>query len=330
MLNFLVPKGYSNFNLYKGIGKSNAGGGIAIKYARCVEAAEPYWESQRIEHIDAMDGDILIAEFNSFMVDDWAEIVKDFLTAPARIKILCMSDLSVLKAPKKMVSYLVEGAHGKPGANFVTHNCKYQQRLLQCAGITHSVPLCDPVPETLFYPAVKTKRITAIGQIAWYKRSDAVLALFEALKATDIETCYIGGADFWGNVQVSDKDKETHEKIKEVADEFIENASTLEVASKVNTSMYYGHFSIHDVANQAGQENLLAGNTIFSLTHPINKERPGVRVGSVSEMAAAILAYDFSVAKANAESAREFGLKHYSYAVYQEQLSTILRMARQL
>lgn len=330
MLNFLVPKGYSGFNLYKGIGKSNAGGGIAIKYARCVEAAEPYWESQRIESIDAMDGDILCAEFNSFMVEDWADLVKAFLTAPARIKILCMSDLSVLKAPKKMVSYLIEGAHGERGADFVTHNCKYQQRLLRCVGITHSVPLCDPTPETLFYPAIKELRITAIGQIAWYKRSEAVLALFKGLKESDIQTCYIGGADFWGNVQVLDKDKETHEQIKEVADEFIENASTLEVASKVNASTFYGHLSIHDVANQAGQENLLAGNTIFSLTHPINKERPGIRLASVSEMLDAIKAYDKQAMKQNAEKAREFGLKNYAYAVWQEQLSTILRMARQL
>ena len=330
MLNFLVPKGYSQFNLYKGIGKGNAGGGIAVKYARCVEAAEPYWESQRIESIDAMDGDILCAEFNSFMVEDWAECVKSFLTAPARIKILCMSDLSVLKAPKKMVSYLIEGAHGRPGADFVTHNCKYQQRLLQCVGISNSLPLCDPVPETLFYPAVKKLRITAIGQIAWYKRSDAVLALFEGLKDSDIETCYIGGADFWGNVPVLDKDKETHERIKEVADEFIENASTLEVASKVNTSTYYGHFSIHDVANQAGQENLLAGNTIFSLTHPINKERPGIQLASVIEMVDVIRAYDKKTMQQSSEKARKFGLENYSYGVYQEQLSTILRMARQL
>ncbi len=330
MIDFLIPPSYVQYDLAAPNTRENAGGGIAVKYARCVEAADRFWGARRIGDIHDVESNIVLVDWSWFVLENNNPLqrAKAFLSLDVPVKILYGSDLSILKAHHDLRRLVIEGAHNKNGINAITHNTQYQRRMYHCIGISNSFLLADPIPEKVFTPAEKRRRLNCMGQIAWYKRSTLVRDLFYLLEDTDIETCYIGGANLWGNVTPATEDIETHEEIQELADIFVENASTLDTAYYVNSSMFYAHLSLHDVSNQAGQENLMAGNPGYGLTHPVLKERPFQTFQSIEDIAEALVNLDESQCTKHAEKARQFALKNYSYKAWEEQLAHLLHQVR--
>jgi len=327
MIDFLIPETHVTYDLTKKNGTNNPGGGIAVKYARVIEAAEPYWEAKRVSETEEITSDIVLVDWQWFVNRDREEIIeatKAFLQLDVRLKILYGSDLTIIKAPRKIRELVLEGGHGRSGVDIVTHNSEYQRNLYKAAGIHDSTLLIDPTPEHLFYPAEKHNRVIAIGQVGWYKRTDLVIKTFHKLTLKGIETCYVGGKNTWGDNVPTAQDVELHEQLKDLADIFIENASTTETAYWTNTSKYYIHVSHHDCSNQAGQENMMAGNLIYGLTHPINRERYGWVHDTTQEIADSITkTTDF---EKESKTTRKVARRKYSYATWRHQLGTLLHL----
>ena len=330
MIDILIPEQYVGFDLYQPVGAHNIGGGTSIKYARCAEASQKHWGGRRIGHVDQIENDIVLIEpqWFTFQIHRWTDAIKELMLHPAKTKILCNTDFAIFRYPKELTHTLLFGARNLPPVTAITHPNLYMKHLLTTVGIDDSFHLCDPIPEYIFYPAQKKKRIVCAAQVGWYKRSEAVAALYEELKDSDVETVYIGSKDMWGNARPYANDNELQEKIENATETYLGNLSTVEGAQHVNAATFVLHAGYQDNTHQAGQEGLMAGAVGFSFTHPLNRERNFRMFDDVKPLAEAIRAYDMGKFQEDSEKSREFALSHYSYPHWQSQFGDLLAHCR--
>ena len=298
-------------------GPKNVGGGPRVKYAR-------YRSFPNVELIlspDEASHDIVMADWLYFheYLDVFDEKVKAFLELDVKVKGIIGTELKFLTWADNIRRRLIDGV------DFITHVNAYHKQMYAYAGIERSTFVGDPVPEFIFYPAVKERRLVCMGQIAWHKRSELVIELFERLKASDIETCYIGSASMWGH----DKDPESEaleSQLKAVSDVFVENATQDQVAYWVNRSMFYAHLAWHDCAPISQRECMMAGLVSFALTHPGLREvtQRQHRFSDVKAMTEGIKAYNRSIFPVESKRNREHAVYLNSYASVKRQWDTLL------
>ncbi len=324
-LKFLVPPEFVGYDLSRPPSRTNRGGGVGVKYARVEQAGGDDFDCKRISTVDEVEADdVVFADWLWFCTGidtTMIEQAKRFIELP-NPKVLYGSELAVLGYPRTIIRQLVESA------DLITYNTEYQRDLYKVIDIHNARFLCDPIPESLFKPAsAKERRLVCVGQISQAKRSEAVVEIFEHLASSEVERVYVGGGMAWGDNHQDKKNSELHFRIADVADEFVENATELEMAQIVNRSAYYGHVSIHDVASSGMQENGAAGNVIFGLTHPVLKERTSYRFSDPKSLAEAVLTYPFESDRHQQDIDAMLAIaKDWSYSAWREQMELILRI----
>jgi len=325
-LKFLLPAKFVNYDLLKPPGPNNIGGGVGVKYARIEEAGGEEYRCTRIAETGAVEADdIVFADWLWFCATDgksMSDQAKAFIELQ-NPKCIYGSELCVLTWPQKLIQRLIENA------DLITYNTEYQRELYRVIGIHNSRFLCDPVPESLFFPSLHKmqRRLVCVGQISEAKRSIAVLKIFEKLRDSGVERFYIGGSMAWGNKYSYKKDAQLHNQIKAVSDSFIENATQGEMAEIINESAFYVHVSYHDVASSSNQENMSAGNITFGLTHPVLRERTPYRFDKPASLAQAVADYPFQTKKHQQDITKVVETANqWSYTAWREQISAILRL----
>lgn len=320
----LVAYTHADHDLMLPSGKDNPGGGVAIKYARCATIPGKH-QFRIITSIAEIESDVVFADwfwFSKTFMDyedfDYDQRIDQFLNLDVRFKGISGMELSMMGWPDKRRRRLIEGV------DVITHVNEYQRQLYRYCGIEDSKLLADPVPETVFYPAQKSPRLVCVGQISSCKRSHLVAELFEGLKASDIQTCYIGSSSSWGRLIHDTADKALEKRIKNAADLFLGSLPQAEVAYYMNQSMFGAHVAWHDVAPIWQRENTMAGNVTFALTHPALKKVPAYRYKTIEEMIRGIRSYPMKKFDKDSEKARKFAVKTNSYAAWQKQLLSIV------
>ena len=325
-LRFLIPPEFMAYDLSRPPGRVNRGGGMGVKYARVEKAGGDDFDCKRISTVDEVEAnDIVFCDWLWFCAGGIGTTMqsqaKQFVEL-SNPKIIYGSELAVLGYPRTIIRRLVESA------DLITYNTQYQRDLYKVIDIHNARFLCDPIPESLFKPASqKERRIVCVGQISQAKRSEAVVEIFEHLSGSDVQRVYVGGNIVWGESHQDKKSSELHFRIAELADTFVENATELEMAQIVNRCAFYGHVSKHDVASSGMQENGLAGNVIFGLTHPVLKERTSYRFRDPKSLAEAVSAYPFESEQHQQDIDAMLAVaKDWSYAAWRQQLAYILRI----
>ena len=330
----LIPYTLAGYNLLKSPGPDNQGGGVSTKYARC-ETIPGEISFRRITTIAEVNSNTVFADWlwfsGAFLGSKQDETkekrIQDFLSLDVKFKGISGTELNAVSWAEKDRRMLIRGVDGLKGVDCITHVNDYQKKMYRYCGIMGSKFLCDPINEYLFYPARKENRLVCMGQVGWHKRSALVIKLFELLKGSEIETCYLGGSAMWGNVKNTEYNA-IHEEVEAVADRFVENATEAQCAYWLNNSKYYAHVAWHDTSPISQRENMMSGNVTFALTHPSMKEVTPYCFETVEELAAAILAYhqDPDVTRFTTESlnAHNFALKTNSYQAWRQQIRKIL------
>ena len=323
-LKFLMPPEFAEYDLSMPPSQRNRGGGVGVKYARIAEIEGDY-DCERISEVDEIESDdVVFVDWLWFCTGQSKSLVdqaKLFIELP-NPKIIYGSELTVLGYPQAVVQRLIENA------NLITFNTEYQRKLYRVIGIYDARFLCDPVPESLFKPAhSKELQVVCMGQISASKRTDAVLEIFKRLEGSEIKRVYIGGSLSWGN---NNQDKELgtlHSEITAHSDIFIENATQAEVASTTNKSAFYVHTAYHDVASSSCQENMMSGNVVLGLVHPMLRERTPYRFADVDLLVDAIIEYPFESEQheQDVEKARAIA-EAWSYKAWIKQLASILKL----
>ena len=324
-LKFLVPDKCVGYDLSRPPGLRNPGGGIGVKYAR-VEEASDFHLCQRASSLDEIEADdIVFADWLWFLPDKKGEThvdkVKAFVSLP-NLKGIYGSELSVLTWESQLLKQLIAGTH------IITHNTDYQRNLYGILGIYTSRFLCDPIPESVFSPLSqgRERRLVFMGQISLAKRSNAVIEIFNALKGSGVERCYMGGRTMWGDYAPTKIESKLHDEIESASDIFMENATQAEVAAVVNGSSFYGHVSHHDVASSACQENMMSGSVVFGLSHPVLQERTPHRFREPLELANAVRGYELDSPQHTADIDNALQVaSQWSYQAWNQQLEAILR-----
>ena len=316
-INILCYGDWKYYQLESQPGPKNKGGGPFTKYARL----NTFPEVELILKPEEATRGIVFADWLYFHenknISD--EKVKSFLELEADFKGIIGTELKFLTWLDTLRSKLIKNV------DCITHVNAYQRDLYKTVGIENSKFLADPVPEHLFYPAQKQRRLVCMGKIGWNKRTQLVIDLFKALKDTSIETCYLGGASMWGskeNLYANELQKD----LEEVTGVFIENATQQQVAYVLNSSMFYAHVAWHDVSPISQRENMMAGNVSFSLTHPGLREVTPYNYTDIEEMVAAILAYPDEKFAEDSAKARDFAIKTNSYQAWRKQLNLVLEI----
>lgn len=154
-----------------------------------------------------------------------------------------------------------------------------------------------------------------------------MLEIFSKLEGSGVERYYIGGVYVWGNNSQDRDSGELHNSIKNVAYIFVENATQDEMAAIINESAFYAHVSYHDVSSCSFQENMMAGNIPFGLTHPVVRERTHYRFNEPDQLAEAIASYPFESETHVQDLNNTVEIaKQWSYAAWREQMAAILRL----
>ena len=319
----LVAYPHADHDLLRPPGKTNAGGSVPLKYARTAVMAGNH-HFRLITSLAEIESDILFADwlwFDQAFLDHRAvnpdEQIAMFLDVDVRFRGISGTELSVMTWPDARRRKLVENV------DCITHVNEYQRELYKYCGIQDSKRLCDPVPETLFYPAQKTKRLICMGQIANAKRSDLVYELFKALRDTDIETCYIGSSTTWG-AALHEEDIALEKAIKSIADVFLGDCTQIDAAYWLNRSTFYAHVGWQDVGSIAQREAAMAGVITFALTHPSMKEVPAYRCETLQELATAVVNYPMEAFEKDSERARNFAMAYNAYEAWHQQILAIV------
>ena len=323
-MRILVPEAVAQFDLRMPVGNRNPGGGMSVKYARVEEALrQRYPDVRRVSTLAEVETESVIVDALWFL-DNLASKVDAFLTRKFRFAMLYGSQECLLTWPNKHRVKLLSGI------DVITHNCDYQRAMYRACGIHHSQFLCDPVPEHVFYPAPKVPRIFASGQISIEKNTPALIALFEMLQGSGIETGYLGSATMWGETVSSASVAMRYRlqsELEAVTDTFMGNLSQAEVARISNASAYHVHVAHYDCSCQNQQEAAMGGAVLFGLRHPINAERPVMQCHEISELAASIIkVHGIDDGRPLGEEAvHEYAMSHWSYAAFLSQFDRILQ-----
>ena len=321
MIDILIPEAIVGYDLALPPGHSNAGGGMAVKYARVEEALASLYTARRVSALEDVTADIVIVDPLWFCWGmDFEEAAEAFCCAGLERVLICGSEQNLLTWPARWRAEIVHRQ-----ARWCAHNTRYQQRLFRVAEIYDSEFLCDPIPEHVFYPAEKEPRIYSSGQISWEKRTGDLVELFTYLQGSDIETCYIGSATTWGDNDYPSAVSERHRlqsALEDVTDIFLGNVSQAKVAAYANTSLHYVHVSEHDTSCQAQEEAGMGGAQLWGLRHPLNAERPVRQFVSVAECAQVIL--DTPISLESQQRTYDYAMKHWSYEAFLNQFHKIL------
>ena len=294
-MDILVPQPVAAYDLAQPPSLANPGGGVGVKYARVEQALAQHYSVRRVhllEDVQVSADDVLIVDalwFNWNNQDVREEKLARFLQCNFSRVLLYGSEQNLLRWPANVRYQLLDNV------TWVTHNSAYLQAMHRVAGVHHSRFLCDPVPETLFYPEQKYRRIYASGQISWEKSTDKVVEVFALLKDTDIQTCYIGSATTWGDGDCSAADaerKRLEQELRSVTDVFLGNILQSQAARWANSALYHLHAAQHDTSCQNQQEAALGGAVLWGLTHPINTERPVFQFTEPKALVEALLQFD--------------------------------------
>ena len=319
-MKILVPDAIASYDIAHAPGMSNPGGGMGVKFARVEEVLrQRYPDVARVSSLAAVDTDAVIVDALWF-VNDYQKNVDDFLARNFRFALLYGSQECLLTWPNAWREKLIAGV------TCVTHNCDYQRAMYRACGIYHSQFLCDPIPEHIFYPAQKARRVFASGQISAEKNTAAVIELFTALQGSGIETCYIGSATMWGeNVSAAAVSQRyrLEGELQAVTDVFHGNLTQSAVAQISNTSRYHVHVSHYDCSCQNQQEAALGGAVLWGLKHPINAERPVFAYADTREMARGMRRFTGDAHKS--AQVHEHAVARWSYAAFLQQFDKIVR-----
>ena len=324
MIDILIPDFIEQYDLSRPPSRSNPGGGLGVKYARVEEVLSRRYKVRRVSSLEAVRSDFVIVEPLWF---EWGEVGwekrwGDFLGHAFDRVLVFGSDQTLFRCPQ----YLREGI--LQNVDWVTHNCDYQRNMFAVGGIYDSLFLCDPVPEHVFYPAQKARRVYASGQISSEKRTGDLIELFGYLQGSSIETCYIGSASTWGDKEnpfaVANRAQLARE-LEAVTDVFLGNVSQAEAAFWSNSSLFHMHVAQYDCSCQNQQEAALSGAVLWGLTHPINAERPVQQFSCVASCAEAIERMDAESVQRCSADIVEVARSLWSYEAFDAQFHRIIR-----
>lgn len=335
-LNYLIPDRFGKYDLNAVPSKQNPGGGMGTKAQRAIEAWSRFYDVMQTENIETCLADApLVVEplwfqyrghQNLSFVGDIEIAVEAYERHQSKIKILYSTELLMLEIPTPLRHRIFKAS------SVVTTPCKWLSGIYEMQGI-HSLPLCDPVPESTFYnpDTPKTLSIVAIGRISTDKNSEKVLEIFKALKDKPIKTIYIGGSDLWGHTNAIDSQLER--EIRANCDEFHHNLSQHELATHLS-SISCGIFdTYHDTGSESNLEACAAGIVSFYGSHGLWQERPGIHnLYTVQDFVDAIAKHtqDFTTPPAaeDRRKAETWALTNCSYNQFMKEWQEVLKYAR--
>ena len=184
--------------------------------------------------------------------------------------------------------------------------------------------LRTPIDSGFFAPAEKEPKVVAIGRICYQKNIDGVLELFKNLP-DGIEKVYIGSCKMW-NESPKPEDLFLQEKISEVADRWIEEASRVDMAKELSTAWGYFNVSIYDVGCLSFLESAMAGCHCFAWDyHPMFDEYASVRRFKTPKEGAKLIAKTLKKVglKPNKRTRSEIEGLH-SHESFRKQLRTLI------
>lgn len=273
-IHYLIPDRFGLFNLELPPSMKNKGGGASAKVQRVIEALGQYYEvvvtdSMPDEKADCILTDPIWFRFQEFHSPEYLyKMVEIYENYPARLKILCSTELALLELPYEARERIVQAS------SVVSTPCKWLSGLYNVHGITN-VRLCDPVP-SIFYNPNEKKTVSVVGMslISSIKNSERILEIFKALEGKSIKRIYIGSADLWG--EPNRYSIALEDAIRSNCDTFYRNLHQRGVATEL-MNVGAGIFdTYHDTGSESNLEALMSGVVGLYGSHGLWAERPGV------------------------------------------------------
>ena len=241
-ISIIIPDKYIDFNPNIKTGVNNHGGGIASKYARFQEAAMQLYDVEVVCDLADITSDVVFLEPLWLVIEkkpnEIAKRLRDFCELKVKHKILCCSEMCIVKFSN------IERQALCHAVDIVTTCCDYHRDVFKCIDL-YTYRLCDPVPENLFVPKTpKERSVICIGQIGWWKNTEDVIEFFKLIKSkSDIKTIYVGSGGLWAGKSYPFTE-ELELIISDMADEYVESASAIDVAEIMGVNYIFWSFRI--------------------------------------------------------------------------------------
>lgn len=331
-IDFLVATQFMNFRIDMPRGQKRSGGGMSVLVNAIQSCLNERYRINLIDDTSAINAPLCLTE-TCFFVSNIIE--KDYLGGlerrleefEARKKemnfksVLICAEMSLIRMLPKHREKLLNSID----ALYVTD--PYLMDLLSAINLIPNGYLCDCIDPDLFYPREKEMLVTAVGGLKHIKNIDWILEVFQQLKGK-VETLYMGSSQLWSHEQ-RDEDMELIPKIKEVADTYIANGSSVDVAYHDGRAAFAVNDTWHDCSSRANEELLMSGVISVHGQHPLFRNRPGFTVRTPDEAVEVIraLTEDYTTLpdpKYGNES-REWALKNVSKSKFVEQFENVMR-----
>lgn len=182
------------------------------------------------------------------------------------IKLLWCEEQAIFRWKGRIREQILSLCHGVVACN------AYQAQLLKV--IVPNVPiytLYTPIDSELYKPVEKKRQIIVAGKVGLQKNTAALVKLFQALPS-DVNKVYCGNAGMWGQVTY-EADKKLELELARVTDEYVKEATPLDVAKFICESLVAVNCSIYDVGSLFALESGLGGCWFYAWRyHPMFDE----------------------------------------------------------
>ena len=327
-IDYLVPSQYLTFDLET---KRNSGGGMSPNVNARATALRQRYDVNLISTVEEMAEDFCLVEALWFAEQKWhpkipenklrgmyAERINAFCET-ASTKVVACCELQMARIPwwaRAKIKHFPRG---------IVVNTKYLYDIMSTLGIVPIGYLNDAIDIHLFKPGPKEMTVIAAGGLKHIKNPYILMDIFRQLEGK-MKRVYIGNAAVWSN-EDREEDLVLAKAMKACTDEWIENASYVEMA------YHFAHGAIgindtwHDVSSRVNQEMHAAGVVTVSGTHPLFEGRPGVhglRTAEAFVHTIEQLTDNFSKLPENTGH-REYAVENFSGEVFLEQFDELLQ-----
>ena len=210
-------------------------------------------------------------------------------------------------------------------SDVIAGNSNYMVNILK-AFVPAARLLTDPVDTSSIEPVTPKKRqIFGMSNVGIEKNIDAIIDIFGLIpEELELERFFVGSASVWGLDTRKSVSSILENRLSEVCDWRITNATRQEVRDVVGPALAYVADSKYDTFCYAMIEAMLAGCWLFCGKHLIYNERPCIRFTDPVDAVVKISEKLGEVGLQVNEEARQYVIDNYSLSVFRRQLADII------
>ena len=320
-LTALFRRDATQFDPKRGASRENSGGGLAMK-AQQLQLALPALEF--VPYL-TQAGSVHITEClwftggTDFSEDVMWERIEGYKKIDA-YKILWMSDLECLRWSGAERYSVFEAS------DVVAVNSPYMHDILSAYVPPSKLALLtDPMDTEWVVPGRKTRTLYACSQVILEKGIADIVAIFNALRDTDVESLFIGSPETWGLELKPQVSHRLDREVSAVADRRIKFGKRSDVRTAAQQSWLFASFARFESFGYAMVEALLGGCWVFCINHRVYRDRP---VHAFEDVTACIGTLgEFIKTRSEStvnEAGRQFVIDNYSLSVFRRQFMDIV------